>query len=548
MSERPTGLPWGRHVWLVGMPGSGKSTIGPPLAERLGLAFVDLDDEVERESGLPVAEIFEREGESGFRERERRVLASVAGGTGSVVATGGGAVLADENRRVMRSTGFVVHLVVDEETARARLEAEPPARPLLTDRGAWSRLAGERATAYTAASDLVSATGHRGESVPPDEAAESLARTVRTGGELAPAVVRVDAGDPGYDVAIGQGLLGGRLRMWWPPAPSGGQAFVIADHEVSALFLDVAVRAAEESGWQPVHLPVPRGEDAKTLAVAEALYRQLAIREAQREDLVVSLGGGATGDLAGFVAATYLRGMPVLQLPTTLLAMVDSAVGGKTAVNLPAGKNLVGAFHHPVRVVADVSALATLPDREFRSGLGEVAKYALAFDRGLMELLERGTGRLAEPERRTEGELLLDVVRRCVEIKAEVVSKDERDAGERLHLNYGHTLGHALERVDGFRGRSHGEAVAIGTVFAARLAERLEISGPGLVERHVRLLEPLGLPTGGQLPPAEGIVAAMRMDKKRRGALRFVLLEDVGRPTVVPDVPEDVIVETLEAM
>jgi 3-dehydroquinate synthase len=291
---------------------------------------------------------------------------------------------------------------------------------------------------------------------------------------------------------------------------------------------------------------VPRGEAAKTLAVAEALFRQLAVREAQREDLIVALGGGATGDLAGFVAATYLRGMPVLQVPTTLLAQVDAAIGGKTAVNLPAGKNLVGAFHQPVGVVADVSTLRTLPDAERRSGLGEVAKYALAFDRGLVDLLRRETGALVSEG--PDDRVLHDVVLRCVRIKAEVVSNDERDAGDRLFLNYGHTLGHALERLDGFRGRPHGEAVAIGMVFAARLAERLGVAAGGLVDRHVRLLEPLGLPTGGSLPPPHAALEAMRMDKKRRGALRFVLLEDVGRPTLVAEVPDDVLVETLEAM
>jgi 3-dehydroquinate synthase len=228
--------------------------------------------------------------------------------------------------------------------------------------------------------------------------------------------------------------------------------------------------------------------------------------------------------------------------------MVDAAIGGKTAVNLPAGKNLVGAFHQPVCVLADVAILESLPEGEFRSGLGEVAKYALAFDRGLIELLERSTGGLLGTDRMAMRELLTDVVLRCVRIKAEVVSSDERDDADRLFLNYGHTLGHALERLEDFRGHSHGEAVSIGCVFAARLAERLGVARPGLVERHVRLLEPLGLPTGGPLPSANEVLSAMRMDKKRRGALRFVLLEDVGKPKMVSDVPDEAVVETLEAM
>jgi 3-dehydroquinate synthase len=542
------GLGRGRHVWLVGMPGAGKSVVGPALAERLGMAFVDTDHEVERAAVRSIPDLFEHDGEEAFRALETRALCEASEGAGSVIATGGGAVLAEENRRTMRRTGLVVHLHVDAADAAARLERTRTARPLLADPGAWSRLAAEREPLYAEIAD-VSISGIRsGEDRPlgPDGIADLLVRAVDGQTELTS--TRVETPDGGYDVVVGRGILSGRLRLWTPEAPQGGTAFVVADPAVSTLFLDPVTEALGEAGWGTVHLAVAEGEDAKTLAVAEALYRQLAVREAQRQDLVVALGGGATGDLAGFVAATYLRGIPVLQVPTTLLAMVDAAIGGKTAVNLPAGKNLVGAFHQPVAVVADVVALRTLPEAEFRSGLGEVAKYALAFDRGLIGILGRETGSLAGPDRRQQDELLMDVVRRCVEIKAEVVSKDERDAGDRLFLNYGHTLGHALERLDGFGARSHGEAVAIGMIFAARLAERLGVSGPGLVERHVRLLEPLGLPTGGPLPPAPEVVAAMGMDKKRRGALRFVLLEDVGRPTVATDVPDDILIETLEAM
>jgi shikimate kinase/3-dehydroquinate synthase len=534
----------GRHVWLLGMPGSGKSAAGLALAERLNLTFVDLDGEIERAAGRSVAEIFDEQGEAGFRVLESRALCTVAEGPPSVVATGGGAVLAEENRRAMRRAGVVLHLAVSAGEAESRLAVDPRPRPLLGDPGAWSRLAAERGPLYAEVADI-DVWPEPGAT--PEQVADELAAAVSG----VPPVISVPvavAGRRPYDVTVGAGILG-MLRLRVPEAPSGGTGFVVADQRVSDLFLRPVALALEEAGWRPVHLPVPQGEQAKTLAVAEALYRQLAIREAQRDDLVVALGGGSTGDLAGFVAATYLRGMPVLQVPTTLLAQVDAAIGGKTAVNLPAGKNLVGAFHQPVAVVADVVTLLTLPEREYRSGLGEVAKYALAFDRGLLDLLERETGRLQRPDHDDGAtvEVLHELVRRCVEIKAEVVSRDERDAADRLFLNYGHTLGHALERLDAFEGRSHGEAVAVGMVFAARLAERLGVAKPGLADRHVRLLKPLGLPTGGPLPPAGDVLAAMRMDKKRRGALRFVLLEDVGRPTVA-EIPDDRVVETLEAM
>jgi 3-dehydroquinate synthase len=539
---RPVG-----HVFLIGMPGSGKTTVGRALAGLLRVPFVDLDREIEGAAGRTIPEIFESDGEPGFRELERTALAAAADGPASVVATGGGAVLSDVNRAVMRRTGLVLHLDVAEEAARGRLAKSRTVRPMLTDDGAWSRLAAERRPIYHGIADA-SFQETRSKPRPPEKVAATLAGYVEARSASATAVP-VDAAGGTYDVLVGEELLfDPALRLRLPAARPGGMAFVVADQKVSDLSLEPVARALEEAGWQPLHLPVPEGERAKTLAVAEALYRQLAVRQAQREDLIVALGGGATGDLAGFVAATYLRGMPVLQVPTTLLAMVDAAIGGKTAVNLPAGKNLVGAFHQPVGVIADVGTLSALPEEEFRSGLGEVAKYALAFDRGLPDLLEQQTGRLIEADRRDQGEVLVDLVTRCVRIKAEVVSEDERDAAGRLHLNYGHTLGHALERLDGFEGRSHGEAVSLGMVFAARLSERTGVAKAGLLDRHVRLLDPLGLPVGGPLPAAGEILDAMRMDKKRRGALRFVLLEDVGRPVIAGDVPDEVVVETLEAM
>ncbi len=531
-----------RHVWLVGMPGSGKSAAGRILADRLRLPFVDLDREVERIAGRTVVDIFEQEAEAGFRALEARALASVAASPMSVVATGGGAVLLEENRRLMRRTGLVLHLSVDEQDALARLAADRAVRPVLAEPGSWGRLAAKRDPLYGSVADMgfSERTG-----ATPEEIAEDLREYV-SGGFAVGVALAVRVG-PGYDVVLEYGLLR-RLRLWLPEPPPGGTAFVVADPAVSARYLDPALSAVEDAGWQAVHLGVPPGEEAKTLAVAEALYRQLAVREAQRDDLLVAVGGGATGDLVGFVAATFLRGMPFVQVPTTLLAMVDASIGGKTAVNLPAGKNLVGAFHQPVAVLADLSTLSTLPAAELRSGLGEIAKYALVFDGGLVELVERNPGGLVDLKGTVDGDLWMDVVSRCVGIKAGVVARDERDSHERLFLNYGHTLGHALERIDEFRGRSHGEAVAIGMVFAARLAERLGVAKAGLVERHVRLLEPLGLPIGGSLPPPSEVLGAMRMDKKRRGALRFVLLEDVGRPTVVTDVADEVVVETLEAM
>ena len=358
-------------------------------------------------------------------------------------------------------------------------------------------------------------------------------------------MVRVSVAAPSrsYDAVVGSGLLA-EAGAHLPELPNAERAFVVADQIVAGHYFETLAAGLESGGLTAVHLGIPEGEESKSLHVAAALQRQLATQEAHRDDVVVALGGGAAGDLTGFVAATYMRGVPFVQVPTTLTAQVDASIGGKTAVNLPEGKNLVGAFYQPVAVLADVSTLASLPDREFRCGLAEVAKYGLTLDKGLIELLERDLGKVLS----RDAAVLEDLVTRCVRVKAATVAADERDTGARLVLNYGHTLGHALERLDAFEGRSHGEAVAIGMMFAARLSESLELAPSGLVARHARLLGSLGLEADGQLPASDQILGAMRLDKKYHGGLRFVLLEDVGRPKVVEGVPEDLIRATLKEM
>jgi 3-dehydroquinate synthase len=356
-------------------------------------------------------------------------------------------------------------------------------------------------------------------------------------------VVRVRAGERRYDVSIGSALIETASDLL-PELPRARRTFVVADPVAADLYGERLADSLEARGWDAVTLRVPQGEEAKTLQVTEMLYRQLAAQEAHRDDVVIGLGGGAAGDLAGFVGATYMRGLHVAQVPTTLTAQVDAAIGGKTAVNLPEGKNLVGAFHQPDAVIADVGTLATLEERDLRSGLAEVAKYGLTLDPEILPILEER----ADAIWNRDVAVLEDLVARCVRCKASVVEADERDTGRRLLLNYGHTLAHALERLEAYEGRSHGEAVAVGMVFAARLSEALGLSGPELVQLHLRIVGMLGLELEGGLPGADAILGAFRLDKKYSGGVRFVLLEEVGRPRVVEDVPEATVRAVLEEM
>jgi len=347
-----------------------------------------------------------------------------------------------------------------------------------------------------------------------------------------------------YDVVVGTGLLD-RLAdvVAWPA--HARKAAVVTVGPVAHLYAGRVQEALRGAGLEAHRLDVPDGEEAKSLSTLASLYHRLAALPLGRDDVVVALGGGVVGDLAGFAAATWNRGVAVVQVPTTLLAQVDAAVGGKTGVNLPEGKNLVGAFHQPIAVVADIQTLATLPVRERRAGLGEVAKYGFIDDPVVLELLE------ARPGDAVAGDpsLLTEVVRRGVAVKARIVAADERESGQRALLNYGHTVGHAIETLSGYGTYRHGEAVALGMVFAARLGERLGVSAAGLAERTVTLLEGLGLPTGGlRLDPAAVWEVLARDKKTRRGrgdaghGVRFVLCRQPG-DAVVAEAPERRVVD-----
>jgi 3-dehydroquinate synthase len=357
-------------------------------------------------------------------------------------------------------------------------------------------------------------------------------------------LVRVTVPMPGrsYEVTIGPGLLAS-AQDHLPDLPGATTAFVVSDRTVSDLHLAALAETIEDRGLASVLLLVPEGEEAKSLQGYETLLRQLAGREAHRDDAILALGGGAVGDLAGFVASTYMRGIPFVQIPTTLTAQVDAAIGGKTAVNLPEGKNLVGAFAQPLAVLADLDVLATLDERDYRSGLAEVAKYALTLDDELLALLESDPAPLVA----RDVVVMEDVIARCVAAKARIVAEDERDTNARMVLNYGHTLGHALERLDAFRGRTHGEAIALGMVFAAALAEARGLAA-GVSTRTDRLLRSLGLASAGPLPASQEVLRCLRLDKKYRDGVRFVLLEDVGRPVVVDDVSDEEVTSVLREM
>jgi len=506
-----------RVVAMIGFMGAGKTTAASDAARELGTTAVDVDHELEARLGRSIAEIFAQDGEAAFRAQEERLTlellnAGRAGPTPRVLALGGGAIASPAVRAAL-ADHLAVWVDVDLETAWQRSQGGD--RPLAVDRDRFAALYAEREPLYAAAADLVvpSARAHR------------MAAILAAAAEL-PASARMlwgasASGD--YPAYIGRGLLA--AQVFWPSQVSG-RRFLVTDGAVGRLYAD----RLQPLDGRVVIMP---GEQSKTIAHAEIVWSELARAAMTRSDLVVALGGGVVGDLAGFCAATFQRGVRYVQVPTTLVAQVDSAYGGKTGVDLEEAKNYVGAYHQPQAVIADPDLLATLPAAELAAGYAEVVKTALIAGGPLWELVRGG----AEPgdER---------VIAACALTKLRVVARDERDGGLRQVLNLGHTVGHAIETVTRYATYRHGEAVALGLLAALRL------SGQDQLRAEVAdLFTARGLPVGLDAVDPDAVVMATARDKKRlgEGPVPFVLLNGPGAPepgVAVP--PRDLIAAVRE--
>jgi len=352
--------------------------------------------------------------------------------------------------------------------------------------------------------------------------------------------LRVELGSRSYPIHIGEGILD--QRALYAPHLKGGSAAIVTDEVVAPLYLETVKKSL--AGARVTEIVVPKGEQEKTWQTLNRVFDVLLKARCGRDTLVVALGGGVVGDLAGFAAAVYQRGVSCLQLPTTLLAQVDSSVGGKTAINHARGKNMVGAFHQPCAVIADVAVLDTLPDRELRAGLAEVIKHAVALDVPFMAWLEKNVERLLARDR----DSLAYAVRRCCELKAGIVAADEREAGMRALLNFGHTFGHAIEAGTGYGTWLHGEAIAAGMVMGAELSMRLGLIGKHEVERLRKLIARAGLSVKGPPLAPEKLMELMAVDKKSaHGKVRFVLLEEIGKAALRGGLDERLVREAIVA-
>jgi shikimate kinase / 3-dehydroquinate synthase len=520
-------------IVLVGFMGAGKTTVGHILADRLGTAFVDSDVYLERQLGRTIADVFAVDGEQHFRELEHRAINELVRGPDAVLALGGGALGDARTRAILRNT-TVVYLRVGYDEALSRVRQDR-FRPMLQRADLDQVYAGRLAAYAEVAAVQVDTNGRRPDAIVLDVLRE-LTRLPSTPAGTSNILVTPVGGT--YYVHVGRGLLdlAGDLL---PDAADIEQA-VIVESDRDTGTADRVAASLTARGISVTRVPIPDTEAAKTFATAQHVAGHLADVALHTNDLVVAVGGEPVIDLAGFVAATFNRGTRLALVPTTLAAQADSAIGGKNAVNMPQGRNLVGAIHQPTVVIVDVTTACENVENGFRAGLSEIAKHALISRSDLLQVLEE----LSKDARSADVAAVQQLVTRSVEIKADIVSRDERATGERIVLNYGHTFGHAIDLVSG-QLEDQGESVALGMMAAAHLARRQGRIDDDVVDRHRRLLSTLGLPTSGRFD-LDAMQRAWLRDKKYRHGVRFVVLNGWGQAETGVTASADTLAGVLE--
>ncbi len=570
-----------RSIVMVGMMGCGKSAIGRRLANALDLRFIDADDEIEKAAGMSINDIFAQLGEQHFRDGERRVISRLLAGGPQVLSTGGGAFMSEETRRNVEAHGVSVWLRAELALLMRRVSRRDN-RPLLRTPNPEARmreLLAARTPTYAEATVTVESRDVQhdvivaeiidklaGVLVAPAAKTPTLPSTAvpeirMPNDQFKPAVpapappvrrqVEVELGSRSYGVTIGPGLIAEAGRLIADKlGPS--RCTIVTDANVERAGHLAALEASLGEHHKVLgRIVMASGEKTKGFAGLETVVDCLLGSGTERKDLVVALGGGVIGDLAGFAAAVLRRGVRFVQIPTTLLSHVDSSVGGKTGINTRHGKNLAGAFHQPSLVLADTSALTTLPDRQLRAGYAEIAKHAALGDAAYFEWLEANVGRVMARDTAA----LVHAIARSVEMKAAIVARDETEQGDRMLLNLGHTFGHALEAWAGYSDRLlHGEAVSIGTAIACRFSESLGMCTPGTASRLAAHLNAAGLPVGiGQIagsdrPTVSELFTLMTQDKKVSGGrMTFILMRAIGEAFIARDIDESAVKRCLEA-
>jgi shikimate kinase/3-dehydroquinate synthase len=532
---------------LVGLPGSGKSAVGRRIAQRHHAIFVDLDELVELQAGQSVPAIFAQEGEPGFRRREREAILSLGPADTDpelrrVLATGGGSIVDPRNRWLLYRGRFPVWLDGSPEILASRLARSVHVRPLVAGHdpaGTLRQLAADRRRFYAPALQI-SGTAN----------VEAIMRAIeaRLGDAHSQALTLLRADTAIGRIEIGHGIAAAAVDSALRRGEARRAILLVEPRSWTVAGAEIAA-ALEAYGWDVERILLPRGENAKRMRVIEETCRALARLRVDRRETLVAIGGGALTDAAGFAAATYLRGVNIVQVPTTLVGQIDAALGGKTAVDIPEGKNLVGAFHQPIAFIADVALLATLPVRQRRAALGEVVKMGVLGDERLLELVEAdGVAFARGSNGPIQSGAVAEMVERCAWAKVEIVTADERESGLRRTLNLGHTIGHGIEAAAGYRAILHGEAVAYGLRSAFAIALAMDLTTPARALRINSLLDDLGLAVDLPAVALDDVWEHMATDKKHaHGRLSWILPTDTG-VVVRSDVPAEAIQAGLAAV
>ena len=532
--------------------GSGKTTVGRALAKQLNKRFIDSDHEIEARTGVSIPVIFEIEGEASFRQREADVIRDLTAQDGIVLATGGGAILNEQSRKYLHERGTVVYLraAINSILQRTRYDKSRPLLRTPDPRKKLEELAAQREPLYQEIAHLVIDTGRPNVQFLMQSILTQLQHmpgALSTQNSLAmpqqfnAKTLQVELGDRSYPIAIGQSLLTSRELL--SKHIQGQRVVVVTNTVVAPLYLPSLEENLRALGKHVTSIVLPDGEEQKTWASLMLVFDALLEAKCDRHITLLALGGGVIGDLTGFAAASYMRGVPFVQIPTTLLSQVDSSVGGKTGINHTLGKNMIGAFYQPQAVIADTSTLTTLPDRELSAGLAEVIKHGAIIDSAFFSWIEANIEQL----RAKDPEALAHAITRSCEIKADVVRQDEREGGLRAILNFGHTFGHAIESGLGYGKWLHGEAVGCGMVMAADLSFRMGYIDYVSKVRIQKLVEAAGLPVLAPNLGEERWLELMEVDKKNEGGkIKFILLKPLGAPHITT-VPKETLLATLRA-
>ena len=548
-------------IFLVGLMGSGKTTVGRALAKKLNKRFIDSDHEIEARTGVSIPVIFEIEGEASFRQREADVIRDLTAQDNIILATGGGAILNPESRRLLEQRGTVIYLraSIHSILQRTRNDKNRPLLRTADPRKKLEELESQRHPLYQEIAHVVIETGrpnvqhlvqHILDKLPshiPDVPQQAVPvmnnsaspKTSALTSNAGIQTLHVNLGERSYPIYIGQHLLNDTSVL--TQAIQAKRVVIVTNTVVAPLYLSALQQQLQGIGKTVSAVVLPDGEEHKHWATLMQIFDHLLEQKCDRKTCLIALGGGVIGDMTGFAASAFMRGVPFVQIPTTLLSQVDSSVGGKTGINHPLGKNMIGAFYQPQAVLADTATLNTLPDKELSAGLAEVIKHGAIIDTDFFVWIEKNIQAL----RAKDPAALAYAVARSCEIKAEVVRQDEREGGLRAILNFGHTFGHAIESGMGYGNWLHGEAVGCGMVMAADLSCRLGYLDFVSRTRIKQLVEDAGLPVTAPDLGTERWLDLMEVDKKNEGGqIKFILLKPLGSAHIT-SAPKDKLLETL---